>query len=284
MDLVVDAAAAEDGRAVAALWRAHLAAEGVVAAATLEHWVGQFLALPRGGHVLVARLGEEIRGAALLLRTPAVLVPSQQWTLELLATLPGERGSGVGAALLRHIQERARLEGVSRVLVPVRAESAHSRRVLEAHGFTVDPAVVMAWAPTPPPVGELLQALLAGNAVRVAGLLARGADPDAADAHGVTALHHACQRGDVTVVAALLRAGANMNARDEDGRTPLMVAAAFGHDLCVEQLLEAGADVHGRNRAGRTALDFVGEMVATDEDNARANHIHAALLARGATR
>ena len=41
-------------------------------------------------------------------------------------------------------------------------------------------------------------------------LLARGADPNAANARGDAALHWACYRGDVETARALLRAGADV--------------------------------------------------------------------------
>ena len=43
-------------------------------------------------------------------------------------------------------------------------------------------------------------------------------------------------------VEELLRAGADKEARDKEGRTAVMVAAWKGHVICVRTLLEAGAD------------------------------------------
>ena len=57
------------------------------------------------------------------------------------------------------------------------------------------------------------------------------------------------------VVSALLRAGANVDAKDKKGRTALMYAAAMNPNPKVAAaLLDAGADVDERNKDGSTAL------------------------------
>jgi len=56
------------------------------------------------------------------------------------------------------------------------------------------------------------------------------------------------------VVHLLLQAGADVNARDEHGNTALIVAVMFNADL-VSALLEAGADVNAHNDEGKTAFD-----------------------------
>jgi hypothetical protein len=60
----------------------------------------------------------------------------------------------------------------------------------------------------------------------VKALLARGANVNARDKWGRTALHYAAWNGDITRanVRLLLNAGANVNAQDREGLTPLMVA------------------------------------------------------------
>ena len=70
-----------------------------------------------------------------------------------------------------------------------------------------------------------------GDLAEVRRLLAEGADVNAADAMGFTALFHACYNGDEDrgypeVVRALLEAGADREARIGYGVRPLMYAAA----------------------------------------------------------
>ncbi len=64
----------------------------------------------------------------------------------------------------------------------------------------------------------------------------------------------AAEKGDTAAVKALLDRGADVNAKDENGGTALMEAALLGNNATVQALLEAGADVNAKNKYGRTAL------------------------------
>jgi ankyrin repeat protein len=55
-----------------------------------------------------------------------------------------------------------------------------------------------------------------------------GADPNATDALGRTALHLASDRGHLPTVKGLLARGVELNARDRAGDTPLARAALRG--------------------------------------------------------
>lgn len=68
----------------------------------------------------------------------------------------------------------------------------------------------------------LMEAVLNGRAEDIRWLLAQGADPNAADAAGVTALMWATE--DAEKVRALLAAGANVGSRSGDGQTALTIA------------------------------------------------------------
>jgi FOG: Ankyrin repeat len=70
--------------------------------------------------------------------------------------------------------------------------------------------------------------------------------------------------GDFEAVKALIKAGADVNAKDRDGKTALMVSSGgvkteIG-DACnpkmMKALIAAGADVKAKDKAGNTALHF----------------------------
>ena len=68
-------------------------------------------------------------------------------------------------------------------------------------------------------------------------------------------LMYAAGRGQVAVVRFLLERGADINAEDGDGQTALMKALGYNHPTVVQLLLERGADCCKPDRLGRTLLD-----------------------------
>jgi ankyrin repeat protein len=63
----------------------------------------------------------------------------------------------------------------------------------------------------------------------------------------------AALRGYLKITALLQAHGANMNARDRQGMTAMMWAASKGQAATVRQFLDAGADPGLENNAGQTA-------------------------------
>jgi len=101
---------------------------------------------------------------------------------------------------------------------------------------------------------ELIDAVMAGDLRRFKSLLAEGADVNARDEYGRTALMEAAAFNEVDMVKMLIESGADVNAVDKYGYTALMLAAFYGFKEIVELLLEHGADVSKENNNGYTAL------------------------------
>jgi hypothetical protein len=80
-----------------------------------------------------------------------------------------------------------------------------------------------------------------GRPEAVMTLLANGADPRVADAEGNTPLHHAARSTDAAVAALLLDAGAQVDALNREGFSALGIACASGNWRLARFLIEHGA-------------------------------------------
>ncbi len=114
---------------------------------------------------------------------------------------------------------------------------------------------------------SLLDAVRQGDLDTIRSLVQSGADVNAAEGDGMTALHWAAEGNHAQGAQILIYAGARLDARTRIGDfTPLLVASRVGNAEVLEVLLEAGADPHVRTSTGdMTALHF-----AAQAGNARA--------------
>ncbi len=140
-------------------------------------------------------------------------------------------------------------------LVP---ETAHPVFALIRRG---DPAELTAWLKDAPDLGvrdasgntPLMQAAFYLDATQVAAFLDRGADVNATNAAGMTALMKAVS--DVEKVQLLIARGAEVNRVTKAGNTALIIACfEFGTAPVVRELLSRGAEVHPLNNARNDAL------------------------------
>ncbi|TDI43981.1 MAG: ankyrin repeat domain-containing protein [Acidobacteria bacterium] len=102
------------------------------------------------------------------------------------------------------------------------------------------------------------------DAVRT--LLQQGADVNAAQGDGMTALHWAAELGDAEMAEMLVYAGANVEAETRVGHyTPLHVACRNASAAVAEILLEAGSNVMARTMpAGSTPLHLAAASGSAD--------------------
>jgi ankyrin repeat protein len=113
-----------------------------------------------------------------------------------------------------------------------------------------------------------------GDVAAVRALLAQGANVNAPQRDGATALHWAAYKGDRDLADALIAAGANPRAANRLGATPLWLASVNGDANMIATLVTAGADANEKLPLGRTPL-----MVAARTGNVQAIDI---LLDKGA--
>ena len=145
------------------------------------------------------------------------------------------------------------------------------RRLTLGIAAAVALSVAAVAAQSPSPVAD---AARKGDAAAVKALLKQGADVNAPQADGMTALHWAAYHDDAPTVKLLLAAGADAKAANRYSVTPLLLACTNGNADIGEQLLQAGADPNSALPGGQTAL-------MTASRTGRLGPVQA-LLARGA--
>ncbi|KAK6513075.1 hypothetical protein TWF506_009238 [Arthrobotrys conoides] len=98
---------------------------------------------------------------------------------------------------------------------------------------------------------QLHQAVGSGKAEIVQYLLDKGAEVDAKDLDGWSAIMLAAQEGNCNIIQVLVDAGANVNSEANSGATALFIAAQQGHTAVVKVLLDNGARSFATNKSGR---------------------------------
>lgn len=147
---------------------------------------------------------------------------------------------------------------------------------LDSHALVALLGALFLWGAVPPeaPVAD---AAMKEDVAQVRALLHSGADVNAAQGDGMTALHWAAEHGNVELADMLLYAGANVAAVTRLGDyTPLHLAARSAHGAVVHRLIDAGADVEAKTSTGAvTPLHFAAGAGSVDAVTA--------LLAAGAS-
>ncbi|MBK6844328.1 MAG: ankyrin repeat domain-containing protein [Gemmatimonadetes bacterium] len=100
------------------------------------------------------------------------------------------------------------------------------------------------------------------DSLRVRALIREGADVNAAQGDGMTALHWAAMHGDASQARMLIAAGARLDAVTRNGSyAPLHLAARRGKAAAVAAILESGGDANVATASGgATSLHMASEM------------------------
>jgi uncharacterized protein len=125
-----------------------------------------------------------------------------------------------------------------------------------------------------------------GDKAQVERLLKGGADVNASQGDGATALHWAAYRGDAELTRWLLKAGAKPGATNHNGATPLWLAATRGDAAVIRALLEGGADANEQLPLGRRPLMLAARAGNVDAVRVLIEHgadVNASETERGTT-
>ncbi len=155
-----------------------------------------------------------------------------------------------GAEALVHIQEEYLPKPGTTALMraAARAEIAEARRVI-AMGAQVDKVDASGWT-------ALMYASAAWSGAAVVDeLLKAGATPKHVSLYGDTILMSASLTGHFD--GDLARLGANLNAQNRDGVSALMLLAARGRPAEIRAALKAGANAKLTDRNGHAAVDYL---------------------------
>ena len=128
------------------------------------------------------------------------------------------------------------------------------------------------------PPDALHRAAKAGNLKGLEAALSAGADVNARDDKGWTALMYVVDKGYVLLVEPLMQAKADLDVRAPDGATALFMAVAHGHSEVITKLMKAGADPTIKGPKEKTATELA--QARKGELNQYASEIEALLAGK----
>ena len=113
----------------------------------------------------------------------------------------------------------------------------------------------------------LMRAVRSGQEELVQLLIKNHVDVNTQCKKGLSALMFASVRGNTVNVTALMEHGAIVNLVDKDGYTALMLASQEGHVEVVKVLLKYGADLSFKTQGGLTARDLAAKRFHNDVED-----------------
>lgn len=123
------------------------------------------------------------------------------------------------------------------------------KRLLTTPGVDVDAVDASGWT------ALMYAAKLTSDDQAIGMLLDANANANRVSLHGDTALMMAAYEGRLS--ERLLKSGADINAQNGDGVTALMLLSQSMHPDELKDAIAAGADATAKDRKGRTALDYL---------------------------
>ncbi|KAG8466991.1 hypothetical protein KFE25_008370 [Diacronema lutheri] len=121
-------------------------------------------------------------------------------------------------------------------------------------------------APPPPPPGPngvLIEASRTASIAGVRAALEAGADPNAKDAQGFSAMHLCAATGLAPGVVVLAKAGADLEYRAQN-LTPLTIAVGYNKPFTVKTIVECGAAVNEPDADGVLPANFIASLIAAE--------------------
>ena len=103
-----------------------------------------------------------------------------------------------------------------------------------------------------------------GDKAAIKTLLEKGANVNAAQGDGATAVHWAVYRGDIEMLRMLTAAKADVKIANRNGSTPMWLAATSGDPSIIRVLLDAGANANETLPLGRTPLMLASKTGAVE--------------------
>jgi ankyrin repeat protein len=119
---------------------------------------------------------------------------------------------------------------------------------------------------------DIADAASKGDKAAIERLLKSGADVNAPQGDGATALHWAAYRGEAALTELLLKAGARAGVANHNGATPLWLAATSGDAAVIRALLKGGADANEQLPLGRRPLMLAARSGQVDAVQALLEH------------
>ena len=140
-----------------------------------------------------------------------------------------------------------------------------SRILMSGLAVLLAVAVTPTISPAAPVDAPIADAAMRGDIESVRSLLGRGADVNAVQGDGSTALHWAAYLEDLDMARLLLEAGANVGVETRLGDlTPMLMASKNGNSEMLGLLIEAGSDANGPDANGTTPLMYSAASGKTD--------------------